>query len=45
MSEDMLKDKFLSIYNAWRINITYGNLMRVKELYIFEWEELEKFLL
>lgn len=33
MSEDQLEDKFLSIYNLWRINITYGNVMRVKELY------------
>jgi hypothetical protein len=45
MSEDMLMDKFLAVYNLWRINITYGNVMKVKELYMFEKSELETFLL
>lgn len=41
----MLMDKFLAVYNIWRINITYGNLMKVKEFYRFEKLELEAFLL
>jgi hypothetical protein len=45
MSDDKLIDKYLSIYNAWRLNITYSNLMTAKGFYLFKWDELEQLLM